>query len=1119
MRCPACGSETSTSGDCPRCGAKAPVPCPECGFANPSLANFCAGCGRPIGLPPTDPERIASVESYTPRHLAERILSVRDAVQGERKRVTVMFADVRGSFELIEGADPERIQAMLDEVVRLMTEAVHRYEGTVAQILGDGIMALFGAPIAHEDHAVRAAYAALAMHEAAREVAIDSELPIRPQIRVGLDSGEVVIGAIGNDLSVDYRAVGPTTYMASRMEQIALPGTTRITGETYRLTGGMIQAQPLGPAVIKGVSHPVETYEVTGRMAVTRFQAQIARGLSPFVGRDAELSALSAAFADAIAGTARIAIVEGEPGIGKSRLCYELLRQVPAPDSRVIEVSAMSYGRAPFAMLRAVLRAQLEIGPDDAAPVIQSKLDSELERLAPLAPLRPALANILDLPVEDVEWRSLDPALRRQRSFEAIRALISRLSEQRLLILLLEDLHWFDNESLAFIEDLLREPPVGMLFLLFTHRPEFHHEWANPSAFHLCHLDPLSRESSLALIASLVGGHSALEVVRQELLERTYGNPFFIEESVRALAETRVLIGKPSAYRLADPGPSIDIPPSVESLIAARIDALPNRLKELLRAATVIGEEMLPDLLQSVLGLPEQEFRARMDAAKEMGILFEAEFFPTSVCRFRHSLIREVIYRGLLSSQRRDLHARAVAALESRFADRTEEHLDLLASHSYEGQLWEKSVHYHLRACARAATRWANRDAVAHLDSGLESLAHLAPSDDATRAGIDLRLSGLAPLLPLGNQERMVKLLREAEQMAESIGDHRRLGAVYSQLATALWMASEHERALEAAEKALALAQQESGFALRKAALNNMGMVHHARADFSRAIEIFGGLVDEFGGALERKRFGWAGYPSVLCRTFLASSHTLTGDFGEAIRHFADGVRIADELDHPYSRAIVREELAYCYLCMGEPQAALGVLETAMQISQRNDVHTMYPAICGRLAIALSQAGRAVDAIDLAEDALARGTHQLGGRYALHFLLLGLGTAYLRAGRAKDALVPARRVEALTAAAHENAYHACSLVLLGEVHADQGGESAEAERAFESALEIAAEHRLRPITASCRQALGELYAKSGRPADAAQQLRVAGLAWRELGLAQRAADTDRLLERVAGDAG
>src|SRR5262249_10764690 len=607
---------------------------------------------------------------------------------------------------------------------------------------------------------------------------------------------------------------------------------------------------------------------------------------------------------------------------------------------------------------------------------------------------------------------------------------------------LLEDLHWFDNESLAFIEALMREPPVGKLLLLLTHRPEFHHDWANPSAFRLCHLDPLSRESSLELIASLVGGHSALEIVRQELVERTYGNPFFIEESVRALADTRVLVGKPSAYRLADPGPSIYIPPSVESLIAARVDALPNRLKELLRAATVIGEEMLPDLLQSVLGLPEADFRTRLDAAQEMGILFEAEFFPLRVCRFRHSLIREVIYRGLLSSQRRELPARTAAALEPRFADRTDEPLDLLAAHSSEGQLWEKSVHYHLRACARAATRWANRDAVACLDRGLESLHHLAPGDDATRAGIDLRLSGLAPLLPLGNQERMVKLLREAERMAESIGDRRRLGAVYSQLATALWMASEHDRALEAAEKALALAQDQTGFPLRKAALNNIAMVHHAHAEFARAIEIFRGLVDEFGGELERKRFGWAGYPSVLCRMFLGSSLTMTGEFAAASRHFEDGVRIADELDHPYSRAIVREELGYCYLWLGQPRTAIGVLENALQISWQNDVHTMYPAICGRLALALSECGRAADAIDLAEDALARGTHRLGGRYALHFLLIGIGTAYLRAGRAKDALVPARRVEALTAAAHENAYHACSLFLLGEIHADRGAEHA-----------------------------------------------------------------------------
>jgi tetratricopeptide (TPR) repeat protein len=337
--------------------------------------------------------------------------------------------------------------------------------------------------------------------------------------------------------------------------------------------------------------------------------------------------------------------------------------------------------------------------------------------------------------------------------------------------------------------------------------------------------------------------------------------------------------------------------------------------------------------------------------------------------------------------------------------------------------------------------------------------------------------------------------------MAESVGDQRRLGGAYSQLSTALWMASDHEQALMFARKALALAEASNIFALRKAALHNYAMIHHAMAEYGVAIETWRGLAGEFSGELERKRFGWAGFPSVLCRMFLGSSLTLIGDFAPALDAFADGIRIADAVDDPYSMAIVREELGYCHLSMGRPEAALDALEAAMRICRDRQVYTMYPAIAGRLAATLAECGRADEAIALAEDALARETHRLGGRYAHDFLLLGLGAAYLEAGRCKDALETAGRAEALTGAAREHGYHGCALLLLGQTYAEHGaGYAAAAERAFEQSLATALRHGMRPLAAQCRHALGALHAREGRQDAAAAALRDAARGYAELGL-------------------
>jgi class 3 adenylate cyclase len=518
--------------------------------------------------------------AYTPKHLAEKILDSRGALEGERKQVTVLFADIKGSLELIESSDPEAAQALLDPAVNAMMEAVHRYEGTVNKVLGDGIMALFGAPVAHEDHAVRACYAALAIQDAIRRhgEAVLRSHGVTLQARIGLHSGDVVVRSIGNDLSMDYDAIGATVHLAGRMEQLALPGTIRLTADTFHLAEGFVQVGSLGPIPVKGLAEPVALFELTGTSHLrSRLQASAVRGLTRFVGREAELQALGRALERAGEGSGEVVAVMGEAGVGKSRLFYEFVRSHRTQNWLVLEGSSVSYGKATaYLPVIALLKAYFDVGDRDNARTVRERVTGKLMTLDDtLRPTLPAFLDLLDVPVEDEQWRDFDPSQRRQRTQDAVRALLLRESRVQPLVLVFEDLHWIDGETQAILDSLVESLPTACLLLLVNYRPEFQDLWGNKSYYTRIRIDPLQRESAEALLSALLGDDTALQPLKKILIESTDGNPFYLEECVRTLVETESFAGERGDYRLAKAMPAIEIPAAVETLLAARIDRLP----------------------------------------------------------------------------------------------------------------------------------------------------------------------------------------------------------------------------------------------------------------------------------------------------------------------------------------------------------------------------------------------------------------------------------------------------------------------------------------------------------------------------------------------------------------
>jgi class 3 adenylate cyclase len=697
VHCPRCQHDNPAGVKfCGECGSRIEAVCAACGAKNPPGNKFCDQCGAALVQAPSS-TKFTSPESYTPKHLAEKILTSKSALEGERKQVTVLFADMKGSMELLADRDPEEARKLLDPMIEHMMEAVHRYEGTVSNLMGDGIMALFGAPLSHEDHAVRACYAALRMQESVRKYAeeIQKTEGIPVQIRVGLNSGEVVVGSIGSDLKMDYTAIGQTVHLASRMEQMAMPGSIMMTADALQLAEGYVQVKSLGTVNVKGMNEPVDVHEVTGAgLARSRLQAAAARGLTRFVGRDAETEQLRKALEQARSDHGQVIGVVGEPGLGKSRLFFEFIHSHRTQGWLILESGSVSYGKAtPYLPVIDLLKAYFKIQDRDDQRDIREKVTGKLLTLdKSLESTLPAFLALLDVPVDDPIWQTLDPSQRRQQTLGAVKRLLLRESQVQPLILLFEDLHWIDSETQAMLESLVESLPTSRLLLLVNYRPEYQHGWANKTYYSQLRLDPLPPESAAEILNSVLGNDHGLQSLKQLLIERTEGNPFFLEESVRTLVEMKVLAGERGNYHLEKKVESTQVPATVQAVLAARIDRLPLEEKQLLQSAAVIGKDVPFSLLQAITELADEELRRGLTHLQAAEFLYETSLFPDLEYTFKHALTHEVAYGSLLHERQRALHARIVEAIETLYSNRLIEQVERLAHHAARGEVWAKAL-------------------------------------------------------------------------------------------------------------------------------------------------------------------------------------------------------------------------------------------------------------------------------------------------------------------------------------------------------------------------------------------------------------------------------------------
>jgi len=1123
MGCPSCGAENLAGARfCNSCGAPQAAVCLGCGNANPPGSRFCNACGTPLGAPaPPRQGAATSPQSYTPRHLAERILAGRAGLEGERKHVTVLFADVVGSTELIQGRDPEEAQAILDGVVRVMMDAVHRYEGTVSRLMGDGLMAMFGAPVAHEDHAVRACYAALAMQDAVQRRAARARQThgVEIESRVGLNSGEVIVRLIRDDLHMDYTAMGQTVHLAARMEQLARPGSIQVTAETWRLAEGYIRVASRGPLAVKGLAAPIAVYELVGaEQARTRLQVSASRGLTRFVGRTSELRTIQLALAEAQQGHGQLVAVVGEPGVGKSRLVREVTQAQRPTAWAVLEASSVSYGRATsYLPVIDLLKAYFRIEPRDDARAISDRVAAKLDSLDPsLGSVAPAILALLEVPANDPAWDALDPPQRRQQTLDGIKRVLLRESQGRPLLLVFEDLHWIDGETQALLDSLVESLPTARLLLLVNYRPEYRHEWSNRSYYTQLRISALSAGNADKLLASLLGDAAPLVPLKRVLIEATEGNPLFLEECVRALVEAGTLDGERGAYRLTKPVDTVRVPATVQVVLAARIDRLEPEAKRLLQAAAVIGKDVPYSLLRAIADQSEEALRRGLTGLQTAEFLYEARLFPELEYTFKHALTHEVAYGSLLQERRRATHARVVQAIERLSPDRLAEEVERLAHHALRGEDWEKALAYARQAGGKAASRSAHREAVAWFDQALSALRHLPETREAREQAIDIQLDIRSSLYPLGEFAQIVERLREASGVAEALGDQGRLARIACYLASCFYTTASHDLAVESARRALAIAEAGGDLGVRLLANHYLGLAYHGLGAYRSAVDHLNRNVDVLRGDLLHEHFGMHGVLSVFSRSPLIWSLGELGEFAEAAARDSESVRIAEAAQHPYTFGAVCMGASMLHVRNGDVDSALALGEHGLELCRTWGLPNVFVHVATQMGYAHALAGRAADGLPLLTQALAQ-TEALGALHH-HALWVGwLAEAYLLAGRMSDARDAWMRALDLSCRRNQRGCEAWALRLGGELASRHDPPDAEQARVhYTEALVIAEQLGMRPLQAHCHLGLGKLYRRTGRLDEAHAELATAVAMLTEMGMAFWLPEAERELAGATG---
>jgi class 3 adenylate cyclase/tetratricopeptide (TPR) repeat protein len=1108
MQCPRCqhGNPAGTK-FCGECAAPLTSLCESCGAANPPTNKFCGQCGEPLQR--TSIARIPAPDSYTPKHLADKILTSKAALEGERKQVTVLFCDIVDSSRLAERLDPEAMHEVMDRALRLMTEAVHRYEGTVNQFLGDGLMALFGAPVALEDHAYRGVQAALAIQETlsgySEQLKRDRGLEL--QLRLGLNTGLVVVGRIGDDLRMDYTAVGDTTHLASRVQALAEPGTILITEGTHRLVEGYVQTESLGPVSVKGRSERVRVYRVIGRRrGRTRLEVSVERGLTELVGRGRELAVLHECLARVRAGRGQVVGLVGEPGVGKSRLLYELRQSLEREHVTWLEGHCVAYGQTtPYLPILGMLRTNFQIEEDDNPLQVQEKLRQGIHRLDPaLDGILPFLGDVFGLPGANEALKHLDPKDKRQKTFEAIRTLTVAGSRQRLHVLILEDLHWIDpisEDYLAFLTASLAGVPV---LLLTTQRPGYTVRWADKTYYTQIALDLLGDRETETLVAALLGTrHLPSDLVRF-VRDKAEGNPLFMEEITASLLERGLLVRRDGEI-LWTGGAPVDFPATIQDIIRARIDRLEEPVKRTVQAAAAIGREFGLRLLTRIAEAAV-EVQHHLETLTRTELIHETRFFPELEYIFKHAVTQDVAYQSLLAKRRKDLHGAIGRAVEDLYADRLDEHAPILAYHYARSELQEKAIEYALRAGNQSARLYANAEATTYYEQALAMARALPPSAEAQRCEVDAALKLAAVGMTRQHIERDQQNVERARALAEQLQDEGRLAEALYWLGRLQYVLGDPAKAIEYAGRSLEIADRLRDESLAAPPVNLMARGYW-RSDPPKARRMIERSVEQMS------RLGHKGEEATALG-FAAMLFAAAGEFDRALAYADRGLALAQEVQNPLAEAAAYMYRGTLHDQRGEDARAIADYACARRVAEGAGDHFRVYIVKFWESRAHTRAGDASRGRSLAEEGFALA-ERIGTRFVLAHGKVSLAESLLALGELDEACRVSRESILLSresgdgfgaALAHRTL--AESLLRLHPFDSQWQGEILEAIRMLQDA-------EARPELARSHLSYARLLKASAQPQQARAHLAQAIDMFRRMGMTWDLGRAEQMLQELA----
>jgi class 3 adenylate cyclase/tetratricopeptide (TPR) repeat protein len=1121
MKCPKCQAENPTVRKfCRKCGAKLILGCPQCGFENLPDDLFCGGCGNDLSkfseAPPLD---YSVPKSYTPTFLAEKILTTRSAMEGERKLVTVLFADVANFTSLSEKLDPEEVHGIMDGCFKILMDEIHLYEGTINQFTGDGVMALFGAPVAHEDHAQRACYAALAIQKAMIGYGerLGKDHGVDFKMRIGLNSGPVIVGSIGDDLRMDYTAIGDTTNLASRMESMAKPGTVLVSKATHRLVKEYFELHSLGQLEVKGKEEPQEAFELirAGEVA-TRIGASVVKGLTRFVGRTSSMAALMESWEKAQSGSGQVVGIVGEAGVGKSRLLLEFRNSLPKDQFAYLEGRCLHFGSSmAYLPFLDILRSYFEIHEEDREFLRKKKMTEMVHQLdEKLKPILSPLQDLLSLKVEDERYLKLEPKQKRERIFEGLRDLFMRLSKESLLILAVEDLHWIDKTSEEFLDYLIGWLAHEKLLLILLYRPEYTHKWGNKSYFNRIGLDQLSLKSSAELVQAILEGGDVAPELRELILNRAAGNPLFMEELTHTLLENGSIQKSDQQYVLARKPSELQVPDTVQGIIAARMDRLEENLKRIMQVASVIGREFAFRILQSISGMKE-DLKAQLLNLQGLEFIYEKSLFPELEYIFKHALTQEVAYNSLLLKRRKEIHEKIGRAIEELYAENLEEFYEVLAYHYSRSEGFEKACRY-LKLSGKKATRsHALWEAFAFYKETVELLQRLPQTEEIKKELIEVIRSMRTPLGILGFPEGSLSFFQLGERLAKESGDAEHIAAIYSGMGVYFSHMGDYLMAMRYTEEGFEEARKAQEVELVTPLGYALCLSYIGTGQYEKIVH----KMPEVINLLEKTEresdlFTQAVNPySYLCGNSGAALGYL-GRFEEGKAYLEKALHNATRLGDLATLGMIQFLYGLFFYIRGDFEAANEHLEKSIAYSEE----AKYPMI---MALALCTLGHAHSFLGDPETGRRQAEEGLriyvdsGIEAILPFCLWTMGSIHLDLRDLKNAGDFMEQALSLSRKNREEDREGLALVGLGRVLGKmKQPETEQAQKCFSKGLEILHNLKTKPWYSQGRMFLGEYYLDTCEKEKAMENLKEAEVMFQEMGMEYWLDRTRNLLERI-----